>query len=247
MGNSTGSGTEQFSTPADGLLGAAAASEASLAVTMLKPSHLEKIRDLLLRGERRQAYHYALDEKLWAHAMVIASSINKEAWQEVANEFIKSELGLRVSSGSSGADRNRSGSVSGPPSGSNGYESLRAAYSLYAGHGASAGLLPSLRHAENVLISFSTVQALLPAKPLVKIGDNLQVALPTATNFITPMSPNFPAPAVAGNIPPDVLAKWQETVAMMISNPLSPDTSSALTALGDYLITNQWIEAAHAW
>lgn len=149
LGESAGIGAEQFSSPADGLLGAAAATESALAVTTLKPSHLEKIRDLLLRGERRQAYHYALDEKLWAHAMVIASSINKEAWQEVANEFIRTELGLREGGGSSGADRSRSGSISG----SNGYESLRAAYSLYAGHGASSGLSPCcISHVEDHLI-----------------------------------------------------------------------------------------------
>jgi hypothetical protein len=128
-------GVEHFSTPADGLAGAALATENALTTNTLKPSHLEKIRNLLLRGERRQAYHYALDEKLWAHAMVISSSINKEAWQEVASEFIRTELGIRDTERTSGADRSRSGSVSG----SNGYESLRAAYSLYAGNGAASG------------------------------------------------------------------------------------------------------------
>jgi hypothetical protein len=26
-----------------------------------------------------------------------------------------------------------------------------------------------------------------------------------------------------------------------------PDTSATLTALGDYLVSNGWVEAAHAW
>jgi len=60
------------------------------------------------------------------------------------------------------------------------------------------------------------------------------------------MSPNFPD-NVATNVPAEVLAKWAETVAMMISNSASPETSAALTALGDHLSANQWIEAAHAW
>ena len=47
----------------------------AIAVHTLKASHLDKIQKLLLRGERRAAYQYAADEKLWAHAMVIASSI----------------------------------------------------------------------------------------------------------------------------------------------------------------------------
>lgn len=70
-------------------------SESAISVTTLRPSTLDKIQDFLLRGERRKAYHYALDEKLWAHAMVIASSIDKEAWKEVVNEFLKNELATR--------------------------------------------------------------------------------------------------------------------------------------------------------
>lgn len=131
---SVDAGLEQFSTPADGLANTALVTEGSLTTSTLMPSHLEKIRHLLLHGERRQAYHYALDEKLWAHAMVIASSINKEAWQEVASEFIRAELGIREPERTLSTDRSRSGSVSG----SNGYESLRAAYSLYAGNGAAS-------------------------------------------------------------------------------------------------------------
>lgn len=34
---------------------------------------------------------------------------------------------------------------------------------------------------------------------------------------------------------------------MMISSPLSSETSAALTALGDQLAANGWTEAAHSW
>lgn len=88
-----------------------------------------------MRGERRQAYHYALDEKLWAHAMIIASSIDKEAWKEVVNEFVKTELGVR--------DVQRAALVGHgkdqvPPL-SNGREWLRVVYSLFSGQGPAAG------------------------------------------------------------------------------------------------------------
>jgi COPII coat assembly protein SEC16 len=77
------------------------------------------------------------------------------------------------------------------------------------------------------------------------MGEGLRVP-PTSSSLVTSIS-NFPAAAMPPNVPPDVLSKWTETVAMMISSPMSVDTSSALTALGDQLASNQWIEAAHAW
>ncbi|KAG2030125.1 vesicle coat trafficking protein Sec16 mid-region-domain-containing protein, partial [Suillus americanus] len=68
-------------------------SETLISVSVVLPSTLDKIQEFLVRGERRQAYHYALDEKLWAHTMIIASSIDKEAWKDIVNEFLKGELG----------------------------------------------------------------------------------------------------------------------------------------------------------
>lgn len=110
--------------------------ESPISVSTLRPSALVKIQEFLLRGERRHAYHFALDEKLWAHAMIIASSIDKDAWKEVVNEFLRSELGvkndeprqptfLRNSEASSVA--------------TNGREWLRVAYSLFSGQGPAAG------------------------------------------------------------------------------------------------------------
>ena len=51
------------------------------------------------------------------------------------------------------------------------------------------------------------------------------------------------------NIPPGKLSKWAETVAMMVSSPFtpSPEMNGALVALGDQLMANNLIEAAHAW
>ena len=94
--------------------------------------------------------------------------------------------------------------------------------------------------------SFLTpVQAMLPLPSLLRTADN-KLAPPPAPLGVTPTSPNFPS-NVAMNVPAEVLAKWAETVAMMISNSVSPETSAALTALGDHLSANQWIEAAHVW
>lgn len=106
---------------------------APISVTTLRAGALDKIEEFLLRGERRQACHYALDEKLWAHAMVIASSIDKEAWKEAVSEFIRAELGVKGESSFALPGRSDL-----PPI--NGRESLRMAYSLFCGQGAAAGM-----------------------------------------------------------------------------------------------------------
>lgn len=86
----------------------------------VKGSSLDRLQELLTRGDRRAAYQFALDEKLWSHALLISSSLDKDAWKEVAHEFIKSELSLGAGQG-------------GP-----GRESLRLAYGLFAGDGPEA-------------------------------------------------------------------------------------------------------------
>lgn len=102
-------------------LSAADTKETPLSVTTLKPSSLNKIQEFLLLGERRKAYHYALDEHLWAHAMVIASSIDKESWKDVVQDFLKTELGNKELDSVTGR------------------EGLRMAYSLFSGQGAASG------------------------------------------------------------------------------------------------------------
>ncbi|EGO21477.1 hypothetical protein SERLADRAFT_473874, partial [Serpula lacrymans var. lacrymans S7.9] len=62
----------------------------------------------------------------------------------------------------------------------------------------------------------------------------------------TPMSPNFSLPIVPGKVPLESLSKWPETAAVMVSSPMPPDWSAAITALGDFLASHQWVEAAHA-
>jgi hypothetical protein len=100
-----------------------------LSVQTVKASALDTIQGLLAQGERRAAYRYALDERLWAHAMIIASSIDKEAWKEVVNEFIRSELNAQGVADCTVPDATASGT---------GREPLKVAYSLYSGQGAAS-------------------------------------------------------------------------------------------------------------
>lgn len=109
-----------------------------LAVSTLRSSCLDKIQEFLLRGERRQAYCYALDEKLWTHAMIIASSIDKDAWKEVVNEFLKAELGVKDEGTH---ERSYPKMKDALVSLTNGREGLRVAYSLFSGQGSAASAL----------------------------------------------------------------------------------------------------------
>lgn len=119
-----------------GPLGTSHAVDRKVAEYTVRASSLDKLQEFLLKGEKRLAYHYALDEKLWAHAMVISSSIDKDAFREVVSEFIKSELSMRENK-----------AAMSPPSSTrldtrgaiNGRECLRLAYSVYSGQTATAG------------------------------------------------------------------------------------------------------------
>jgi COPII coat assembly protein SEC16 len=199
--------------------------ESPVSVITLKPSSLDKIQGFLLRGERREAYQYALDEKLWAHAMIIASSIDKDAWKEVVNDFLKNEL--------------RPTELAGNDKHTNGRESLRVAYSLFSGQGAAAGT--SFSDA-TYISDCGAVQELVPQTVLSRTSRSQLVA-----SQMTPRTPNFVVPSVTAPIPTESISKWAETVAMMLSCPLSQDTSTALTSLGDQLVANQLFEAAHVW
>ena len=47
------------------------------------------LKSLLLRGEREKAVWYAVDRKLWGHAMMIASTMSRDIWKQVAQEFVR--------------------------------------------------------------------------------------------------------------------------------------------------------------
>jgi hypothetical protein len=97
-----------------------------------------------------------------------------------------------------------------------------------------------------LLINYTarTVQALVPPTSLLKIGEKPQ---PPALSHITPMTTNFTSHATPGPVPADILKKWSETAAMLIPGPSVTECSAALLALGDCLLANDFVEAAHAW
>ncbi|KAK9430831.1 Sec23-binding domain of Sec16-domain-containing protein [Lipomyces doorenjongii] len=53
---------------------------------------ISSVRELLLKGDREGAVTSALDNCLWAHALLIASTISKEKWKDTAREFIRADV-----------------------------------------------------------------------------------------------------------------------------------------------------------
>ncbi|KAG8840277.1 Protein transport protein Sec16A [Serendipita sp. 411] len=186
--------------------------DAVTATYQTKTSSLDKIQEHLLHGERKKAYQLALDERLWAHALLIARGLDEESWTEAAHEFIKIEL----SSQGVGYDPQQ-------PFSSDGRESLRVAYGLFAGDGPSALklLVPPARFGVNSLQSHSRV-----------------------SSSHASISPDAPT-TEATSVPEETWAQWRKLLAATIANQ-SPNNTAATTALGDYLLANNWVEAAHS-
>ncbi|OJJ69103.1 hypothetical protein ASPBRDRAFT_198669 [Aspergillus brasiliensis CBS 101740] len=76
------------------------------------PQAVESIRSNLLVGEREKAVWGAVDHRLWGHAMIIASTMDKSVWKQVVQEFVRREV------------RSASGNT----------ESLAALYEIFAGN-----------------------------------------------------------------------------------------------------------------
>lgn len=79
-------------TPDDGAEGSVVTSHE------LRTSFLQKVQGMLLCGERKEAVDYAVAQRMWAHAMTIASCVDKECWKEVVSEFIEHEVGAAEAS-----------------------------------------------------------------------------------------------------------------------------------------------------
>lgn len=58
----------------------------------MKPEAMEDLRKLLLHGERAKAVWHAVDNQLWAHAMLLASTLEKDVWRQVSQEFVRQEV-----------------------------------------------------------------------------------------------------------------------------------------------------------
>lgn len=89
---------------------------------------LSKIEQFLLSGDRKGAVEYAIQEDLWAHALIISSCVDKELWQKVITNFVDREMNATPEMRKSRQFHNIAGNN----------QALRVMYSLFSGAGGVA-------------------------------------------------------------------------------------------------------------
>ncbi|CAG8481499.1 5347_t:CDS:2 [Ambispora gerdemannii] len=225
--NNTDESTAEFTIPADSgyntrEMAEPIRSQSTSSITYsVNSSSIDKLQELLLKGDRVSAVQLAMRNNLWSHALIIASCVNKDLWKEVVSEFVRQELGAEVCE----------------PNQSNGRESLRVLYSLLSGQG------------QNAIDQFLPQASLLNrAVPPSNITSTTYSSLMSPSQIIPPTNiisngVNY-TPSKYGDIPIQSLTKWRETVAMVLANR-APGDSQVITALGDTLKNYGWIFASH--
>ncbi|SZF01738.1 unnamed protein product [Blumeria hordei] len=53
---------------------------------------IDEMKKFLLHGEREKAIWEAVDKRLWAHALLMANSVSRDLYKQVAQEFIQKEV-----------------------------------------------------------------------------------------------------------------------------------------------------------
>ncbi|KAI9843022.1 MAG: vesicle coat component [Sclerophora amabilis] len=59
---------------------------------VIDPEAVKQLRHALLHGEREKAIWLAVDKRLWAHAMLISSTLSQDIWKQVIQEFVRKEV-----------------------------------------------------------------------------------------------------------------------------------------------------------
>ncbi|KAE8844009.1 hypothetical protein PTNB73_08414 [Pyrenophora teres f. teres] len=56
------------------------------------PRVVEDLQSMLIRGDREKAVWHAVDHRLWGHAMLLSSTLSKDTWKQVVQEFVRKEV-----------------------------------------------------------------------------------------------------------------------------------------------------------
>lgn len=78
-----------FSTTAD-LVGRSRTN--TLQAEPVDPRAIEDLQKLLTKGDREKAVWHAVDQRLWGHAMLLSSTLSKDTWKQVVQEFVRKEV-----------------------------------------------------------------------------------------------------------------------------------------------------------
>ena len=74
------------------LVGISRSSRSNILSIPIDPSDVEELRRLLVLGDREKAAWHAVDKRLWAHAMLLSSTLSKDIWKQVVQEFVRNEV-----------------------------------------------------------------------------------------------------------------------------------------------------------
>ncbi|OCL04094.1 hypothetical protein AOQ84DRAFT_301534 [Glonium stellatum] len=75
-----------------GLIGIPRSSTSNVQAEPVDPRAVDELRNLLTRGDREKAVWHAVDQRLWAHAMLLSSTLDKSIWKQVVQEFVRKEV-----------------------------------------------------------------------------------------------------------------------------------------------------------
>jgi hypothetical protein len=56
------------------------------------PRVVEDLQTMLIQGDREKAVWHAVDHRLWGHAMLLSSTLSKDTWKQVVQEFVRKEV-----------------------------------------------------------------------------------------------------------------------------------------------------------
>jgi hypothetical protein len=56
------------------------------------PRVIEDLQNMLIKGDREKAVWHAVDHRLWGHAMLLSSTLSKDTWKQVVQEFVRKEV-----------------------------------------------------------------------------------------------------------------------------------------------------------
>ncbi|CAI6328867.1 unnamed protein product [Periconia digitata] len=84
-------GEASFATAAD-LVGITRSNTGQAQAEPANSRSLEELRNHLTKGDREKAVWHAVDQRLWAHAMILSSTLSKDTWKQVVQEFVREEV-----------------------------------------------------------------------------------------------------------------------------------------------------------
>lgn len=80
-----------YSTGAD-IVGRSRSNTANLQAEPSDPRAIEDLQRMLIKGDREKAVWHAVDQRLWGHAMLLSSTLSRDTWKQVVQEFVRKEV-----------------------------------------------------------------------------------------------------------------------------------------------------------